>query len=199
MYSQNNEQEHIDKYFEGQVGTFLDIGAYDGKTFSNTLSLLEKNWKGILVEPSPSVFLKLVENTKQYNPVYVNCAVATESKIIKFYDSNGDAISSFDEAHVAKWEAGYSCKFSPFMIKTITIEEILRLCNFDVDFINLDVEGLNFELFEKIHSFIVMGHLKNLRMLCVEHDGKYEEIESRMSKLGFRKILFNGENIILAR
>lgn len=199
MYSQNNEQEHIDNFFSGKKGTFIDIGAYDGKTFSNTLSLLEQGWKGFMVEPSPSVFLKLVENTKKFKPVYINCAIALESTLIKFHDSRGDAISSFDEAHVEKWKAGYKCDFDPFMIKTITIDELLRFTGNDIQFINLDVEGLNHALFNVLYAYIVSGNLSKLKMLCVEHDGQYEDIERRMGNLGFRKILFNGENLILVR
>lgn len=199
MYSQNNEQEIIDGFFKDKKGFLLDIGAYDGKTFSNTLSLLEKGWVGVMVEPSPSVFLKLVENTKQFNPIYINCAVALESKIITFHDSRGDAISSFDEKHVAKWKAGYKCDFDPFMIKTITMQELLQFINFNVDFINLDVEGLNWELFEVLYTFLCKQLLPRLKMLCVEHDGKHEEIERLMGNIGFRKVLFNGENIILVR
>lgn len=38
-------------------GTFLEFGAYDGITFSNTY-LLEKNfgWTGLLIDPIPSHF-----------------------------------------------------------------------------------------------------------------------------------------------
>jgi len=41
---------------------FIDIGANDGKTLSNTF-LLEKqyNWKGICSEPLPSAFKKLIK------------------------------------------------------------------------------------------------------------------------------------------
>jgi FkbM family methyltransferase len=200
MYSQNNEQEIIEAFFkDASPGKLVDIGAYDGKTFSNTLRLLELGWAGCLVEPSPSVFLKLMENTLQYKPMLVNCAISTESKLLNFYDSGGDAISSFDLDHVKKWEAGYQCKFTPYFIKTITIQELFSITGPDIDFINLDVEGLNFELFNRIHYHYLMQHLPNLRLICVEHDGKYEEIESVMKPLGFKKLLFNGENIILGR
>lgn len=37
-------------------GFFVDIGAYDGITDSNTLRLERAGWKGICVEPLPDVF-----------------------------------------------------------------------------------------------------------------------------------------------
>lgn len=34
-------------------GFFVEVGAYDGYTFSNTSGLAERGWRGILVEPVP--------------------------------------------------------------------------------------------------------------------------------------------------
>ena len=39
-YSQNNEQDIILQYFGNRKGFFLDIGANDGITLSNTYALL---------------------------------------------------------------------------------------------------------------------------------------------------------------
>jgi hypothetical protein len=48
-YSQNKEEEVILNYFNGHVGTFVDLGANDGITFSNTRALAERGWKGVLI------------------------------------------------------------------------------------------------------------------------------------------------------
>lgn len=199
MYSQNDEEKYILEYFKDKSeGRLLDIGAYDGKTFSNTLALLEKGWSGVLIEPSPSVFLKMVENTKHVKAQYVNCAIATESKLLEFFDSNGDAISSFVPSHVEKWKAGYNCNFTPYFIKTITPWELQTQFETVIDFINLDVEGLNLELFHELSKTKFVEHLK---MICVEHDGHYEKMEQHpvFKNKGFKRIALNGENIILGR
>jgi FkbM family methyltransferase len=40
------------KYFsEGPLGTFVEIGAFDGETHSNTSGLADSGWRGIYVEP----------------------------------------------------------------------------------------------------------------------------------------------------
>ena len=41
MYSQNQEEKYILKHFKDKQGTFLDLGAYDGKELSNTRALVE--------------------------------------------------------------------------------------------------------------------------------------------------------------
>lgn len=60
-YSQNKEQTIILKYFEGQLGYFLDIGGNDGETLSNTRALAQLGWRGVLVEPAEIAYKKLAE------------------------------------------------------------------------------------------------------------------------------------------
>ena len=43
-------------------GFFLDIGAHDGVTGSNTFFFEKLGWDGICLEPIPSVFDKLKKN-----------------------------------------------------------------------------------------------------------------------------------------
>jgi FkbM family methyltransferase len=41
-------------------GVFVDVGAHDGETYSNTLFLEEeRGWSGLCIEPNPSVFERL--------------------------------------------------------------------------------------------------------------------------------------------
>src|SRR5262245_12533077 len=44
LYSQNDEEGIIAGYFGGRTGTLLDIGAYDGVSFSNSRRLIESGW-----------------------------------------------------------------------------------------------------------------------------------------------------------
>ena len=61
MFSQRDEEQVILDHFGDRVGTFLDVGAYDGITFSNTHALALKGWSGVCVEASPSCFVKLMK------------------------------------------------------------------------------------------------------------------------------------------
>ena len=58
------ESRALIKYFNGAIGgTFLELGALDGKLFSNTLVLEHKmQWKGILIEGSPKSYNALKAN-----------------------------------------------------------------------------------------------------------------------------------------
>jgi len=75
MYSQNNEEQIILNYLGDSTGHFLDIGAFDGITFSNTYELVKRGWTGVMVEASPRTFIKLathnlpnVEKWKKQTP-----------------------------------------------------------------------------------------------------------------------------------
>ena len=67
--SQFVQDEIVAKLFNyKRNGFFIEAGAYDGKVYSNTLQLeLRYNWTGILVEPNPDNFVKLLtKNRKSY-------------------------------------------------------------------------------------------------------------------------------------
>lgn len=197
-YSQNREEEIIVQLFnaESRVGHFLDIGAYDGKTFSNTLRLVELGWSGVCVEPSPTVFPALLKLHAD-NPkiALVNCALAASNGLMEFYDSGGDAVSTTLTAHKTKWEAGYGSHFSKMIVNAITYGDLFRKFGLNFDFINLDVEGVSADLF----MLMPLQSLEQTRCLCVEHDGKMAEIQERAAQFGFTYVHHNGENVILYR
>jgi FkbM family methyltransferase len=198
MYSQNKEEQYILDFFKNKQGKFLDIGAYDGIKFSNTYALVEKQWNGVLIEPSPITFCNLIKNLAgKQNLRFCNSAISIKSELREFYDAKGDAISTFDKLHKEKWEKNAKVNYIEFYIKTMTIQEIFDKFGYDFDFINLDVEGINYELFLEMFNHI--SKLNNLKLICVEHDNKINEIISVSSTRGFKEIHRNGENLILGR
>jgi len=197
-YSQNNEEAVITDYFKGTKGHFLDIGAYDGKTFSNTLRLAEMGWSGVCIEPSPTVFPALLKvHGENPNITLVNAAICPERlpRMVEFYDSGGDAISTTDMKHVEKWEAGYKCKFQKFFVYMMPLAEVFTKFGCSFQFINIDVESTNHALFLELP----FSHLTDTRMICVEHDGNDMNMEGKAHSWGFVRLSFNGENLILAR
>ena len=79
-FSQSDEEKYIVEYFNGKTGRFLDIGAYDGKAFSNTYKLGLLGWSGVLVEPAPKVFHSLINNLSENKKMtLVNTAITLEN------------------------------------------------------------------------------------------------------------------------
>lgn len=198
MYSQNREEEILVGLLgaETKIGHFLDVGAYDGKAFSNTLRLAELGWSGVCVEPSPSVFPALMK-LHAANPkiICVNAAVTEKNGFFDFWDSGGDAISTTDLAHRDKWAAGWKANFAKMVIYGITFTDLFAKFGTVFDFINLDVEGVSAAMFMRLP----LQQLEQCKVLCVEHDGMLSEIQSYAGRFGYQYVWHNGENIILCR
>jgi FkbM family methyltransferase len=70
----------------------VDIGAHDGRFLSNSYPFIASGWSGILIEPLPSVFERLVANHRRHpHAVCVNVACgATRGFAPLFIGTDGD-------------------------------------------------------------------------------------------------------------
>src|SRR5690348_6177236 len=101
MYSQSNEEEIILGYFGDFVGTFIDIGANDGITLSNTFALVWKGWQGTLIEASPKAYERLLKtHPHNYGLVLLNYAVGSYDGEIVLHES-GQLLGTGDVALVS--------------------------------------------------------------------------------------------------
>lgn len=192
MYSQNNEEDIILKYLGDSTGTFLDIGAFDGITFSNTYELVKRGWKGVMVEASPRTFIKLQENVKDFknNLTLVNaCIVTDEQRLVNFYD-NIEATATHNLPNVEKWKN--QTPFEMIAVMTCHHRTLLEKVGHMYDFVNIDVEGSSTDLFMCLYD-----ELPDVKIWCVEHDGNDKAIIEKAK--GCKVLLRNGENLILAK
>ena len=77
----------------------------------------------------------------------------------------------------------------------MSMETLLQNYSGGVEFLNLDVESTNIELFNLIPDWF----WEQIKMLCIEHDSQQQYILNKVSKFGFKEIHRNGENLILAK
>jgi FkbM family methyltransferase len=195
MYTQNDEEEHILKHLAGiPAGRFYDIGAWNGVQFSNTLALLERGWSGVSVEPEFESFRALITNLAPHldRLSLVNAAVATTSTLAPFWSSHGDAVSTLDPAHRDKWSDAIG-GMRKYFIKTLPISELFSTFG-PAEFISLDVEGTNWELFQQLPFYWT-----DLKLIVVEHDSRIEEMCELAARFDFKPVHTTSENLILAR
>lgn len=198
-YSQNREQEVILSYFNGKKGTFLDVGANDGITLSNTYALATLGWQGVLIEPSPTTFQKLKFNSRFFDCQLLNVAIGTVDGPVKMWDSGthlnkGDhgLLSTMSPADRDKWAA--STEFKEIEVQCWTYQTLLNASKIkEFDFISIDAEGYDYDILRQID-------LSNTSSVCVEWNSKLEEKE-RFDALmtGFKLIYTSGENLIYVR
>jgi FkbM family methyltransferase len=199
-YSQNNEEQFIVDYFQNlnqqRGGMFLEIGGYSPFKFSNTRRLYEIGFSGIYVEPSPICFEEFKkEYAKESRIQLLNYAITKEDGTMTLYEAGGDAISTLSTEHRDKWEKNAGVKYNPIIVKTMSMQTLISKFGGNIDFLNLDVEGTNWELFNLLPN----DFLHRLKMICVEHDNYHNEIAQKLSPFGFKPLMLNNENLIMAK
>jgi FkbM family methyltransferase len=196
MYTQNNEELFITAYFGSNTGRLLDIGAYDGVQLSNSRKLIENGWSAVLVEPSPVVFTKLLENTKdlQHLVQLWNVALVPGKGLpMTWSDSMGDAISTVSETHLVKW-AGHQ-NWRKFIVNPLSIHQFCEIVGHSFEYITIDVEGINYELLMEMPY----GMLAYCQMLIIEYDNRQKDITDYLIGFGFKVHHVNAENLIFVK
>jgi FkbM family methyltransferase len=158
FYSQIGQDRYLlDSFFRGKRrGVFLDIGAYDGKTFSNSLFFEETMaWTGLCVEPLPSAFAKLKASRKA---ICENVAVADFEGEAEFIDCDAGPdermlsglTKNFDPRHLHRMQAlGTSAE--SIKVPVTPLNSLLEKHGmYHIDFCSLDTEGSEIPILEAL-------------------------------------------------
>lgn len=203
--SQNNETAIALKYFKERKGTMIDIGANTGDFLSNSYDLIKMGWECICIEPS-SAFEELLKLHKGNRRVKLhNIALGKEKGKLKFYESGAHVKGGTDKALVStavlsEMERWKDVDFEETEVNVIPFNDFMRENGYDskkIDYISLDVEGMEWIILEQINLSIY-----GVEMLCIEWNGKKELADKFMaycSNHGLREIHSNSENKIYAR
>ena len=143
-YSQLGQDKWVlEKLDYKRNGFFIEIGAYDGITLSNTYTL-EKDfgWDGICAECNPEIIPQLIQNRK--------CAI--EEKPVMHLNGIDASFYSHakDRTLSALAPAGYATDMATgelfqaqYTLHTIDMDNLLKKHNapIDIDYISVDTEG----------------------------------------------------------
>jgi FkbM family methyltransferase len=199
-YSQTTEQPVILNYFKDFKGTFIDIGANDGVTFSNTYALYLKAWSGVYVEASPKAFAKLTKNIVKDDLVEFHQLALGKQNGGLILNESGPLVTKEDVALVSTFHQSEMKRFE----KVVTYNHVpvecydwptfLQKTTFKTfDFISMDIEGSELEVLPQID-------LSETKMICIEWNGNHKlMIEYEKYLTGFRLIHTTGENLIYAK
>lgn len=193
---------------------FIQVGAHDG-THNDPISLFrhKPNWHGLLLEPNPRVYARLVK-TLALSPQCqaLNVAISEGGGTMPFYlvrnpescrgGHFSDQVSSFDRAHVEKMVIwfGYSKAeagewIEEVQVSTITFAELLdRMPNRQLDLLFIDAEGADFRLlktfpFERLRPRMLVFEFAHLS------PEEMEQILPFLSKNGY-SFTAVGEDIV---
>jgi FkbM family methyltransferase len=131
-------------------GYFVDIGASDGKTLSNTF-LLEKDysWKGILVEPNKYWHQFLERNRTSIISTF---ALYSSSNLeMEFINSIYPELSHI-QTTANQINVNREMFSESYLVKTISLEDLLDsfVSPLIIDYLSIDIEGLEYEVLSQI-------------------------------------------------
>lgn len=146
-------------------GFFVEFGAADGVTISNSL-LLERDhgWSGILSEPARCWQAKLRENRKAIADF--RCVWSVSGQQLEFNENPIGELSTlkgFQPAHgISSVEVGTSYK-----VLTVSLNDLLaeHAAPPEIDYLSIDTEGSEFAI---LSAFDFSSH--NIRIITVEHN-----------------------------
>jgi FkbM family methyltransferase len=135
-------------------GIYIELGALDGIFYSNT-KLFEDcfGWKGILIEPHPTIFSHLIKNRP--NNFLFNELVSNTQELLKYkyfeyaYSAVSGVEHTLPKTHFIEFfnEKNAHLPQSSIYIKPKTLTEIIKSTNIKhIDFLSLDVEGHEYEV-----------------------------------------------------
>lgn len=132
---------------QGLRGSFVDVGAYDGRTFSNTYALAQRGWGGVCIEPAPDAY-KLLEARYRSNPVVSAIRAVASPAAYADVRPMVDLLWSVDEP----WSStdlgrDLPCETRVIQVPEISLEQVAQLAAPRPRFASIDAEGESWALF----------------------------------------------------
>jgi FkbM family methyltransferase len=166
---------------------FVEFGATDGKTSSNTY-MLEKNykWNGILAEPNPVWHEALRKNRSCH--ITDKCVFSESGKTLEFLMTD-----TADLATIKGFGRDDEFKSEREKSKTITVETISLLDLLDeykaprvINYMSVDTEGSEYGI---LNSFFMQNKNKyNVKCISVEHNFTMrDKLHELMTANGYKR------------
>ena len=186
-YSQCGEDKLITNFFFKKKifnGTYLDIGAFNPIKYNNTFLLFKSGWSGINIDLNQtSIDLFNILRPKDKN---ICAAISDKKEKVKVFMENiFSPLNTILKNQSIKLKSTNNRK-KIYLIQTKTIGSIVKK---QFDFLNIDVEGMDFrvlksinlkkykpsliciEILDKKNVFNVKNYLKRLNYLYIKKLG----------------------------
>jgi FkbM family methyltransferase len=182
-------------------GRYVDIGAHDGRSFSNTWALEQRGWDGICVEPNPRAF-KVLQSSRSAK--CIEAAIGRHAGSGQFRQVTGYAEmlsgleDEYDQRHrarIARYQETHGGDDRQIEVRVRRLDDILREVGWDsFDLLCVDVEGGELGVLDSadLSAF-------NVQLAVVENNNGHRRIERRMRRHGMRPWLRMGPDEFYVR
>ncbi len=191
----NYKSQYKQDYFLDRIvfnkksnGFFVDIGAHDGVTYSNSYFFEKnRNWRGVCIEPNPNVYKKLEKNRSSVN---YNVCIGDKNAIVEFTQVEGysemlsGVTKEYHQNHLKRLNTEISESGGSINIiksKMIRFDNIKDIKNKKIDFISIDTEGNELNIIKAIDFNEV-----DITCIVVENNYKNNEIENILLNYNFK-------------
>lgn len=154
-FSQNGEDAVIFALLRNiENGVYFDVGAYHPFLYSNTYALYRKGWKGVVVDPNKmmNILYKIFRN----RDTFVNLGVGSKKISQTYFMFSDGAYNTFDEAVSIERKKMKRLSFlGSTTVRISPLSEIIKNNKLSrVDFLNIDVEGMDMEVLQS-HDWVI--------------------------------------------
>ena len=164
--------------------TFLEFGATDGLTLSNTYFLENfYGWKGVLAEPDPQWHTKLFLN-RPNSKIILDCIWKKSNEELDFISSSIGEYSTIEQFKFSDKESmpenteSRNKKTNKIKVKTISINDVIatEFEGISPSYISIDTEGSEFEILKSFNF-----ELYKPSVFTIEHN--YSNLEKQIDDL----------------
>lgn len=170
-------------------GTFVEIGAFDGVSFSNTLFLeQELGWSGLAIEPNPNSFSKLTEN-RTCECIHGCVLNKSGTQAFELVEGESTMLSGAqgyrDLRHTERIHREINANRGQIQLIEVpcfTLEQLLEEHSIRrVDYLSIDVEGAELAILEnlRLDEF-------DIRVIGVENNYQDPRIPLHLVRNGYR-------------
>jgi FkbM family methyltransferase len=196
-HAQNREDIILSGFFKGvKKGFYVDIGANDPSQDSVTKFFYENEWSGINIEPIPRLYKQLV--SARPRDINLNIGISSEAGSMTFREyPTMHGLSTFAK-NIQKGYDGLSKKeekykeFKEYEVAIETLQHVFEkniAPNLEIDFMKVDVEGLEYEVlegndWEKFRP----------RVICIESNHMTKDWRPFLLDNRYKAVFFDGLN-----
>lgn len=192
-YSQYGQDEFLVKevFPNKNNGYYVDIGAHDGISLSNTKKLEELGWDGVCIEPNPKKFEELVKNRKC---LCYDVAFSNKNKILDFLCIEGYSemlsgiIDNYDFRHLQRIDNEiqyYGGEKKIIKVLSAKFSDVIE--QEYIDYVSIDVEGSELDILRSINF-----DKHDIKCLSIENAYNSDELNTFLLDRGYSIINSTG-------
>ena len=189
FYSQCGQDKFVSDYLFPEVagGVFVDVGANDGVTFSNTYYLEKKlGWTGMCIEPNPRSFSAMVQTRSCFCE---NVCISENSGFVDFARVEGPGIldmysgilGTFGKKEIRRIKKNNG-NIEVIRVPSVRLQELFRKhLLFHVNYLSVDTEGSEIQVLKSID----FSETK-IDVLSIENNKGNRDVRLFLEKKGFQ-------------